>query len=187
MADDSRSDADLLVATAREPSAFAEFYRRNERPMLLFFLRRTRSAELSADLTAEVFAAALHGSRRFRPRPGIAAEAWLYGIARHVLSRSRRQARVEDAARTRLGMPALELSDATLESIERLDDRRDGEAALSLMGDLPGDQRDAVNARVVEGRDYEDIAREMECSEAVVRQRVSRGLTSLRSRLEPPA
>jgi RNA polymerase sigma factor (sigma-70 family) len=183
MADDARSDADLLVATPHEPSAFAEFYRRNERPMLLFFLRRTGSAELAADLTAEVFAAALAGVPRYRPRPGVAAEAWLYGIARHVLSRSRRRARVEDRARKRLGMPPLELTDALVESIERLD----AEGALGLMDDLPLEQREALQARVVEEREYGDIAREMQCSEAVVRQRVSRGLASLRARMEPPA
>jgi RNA polymerase sigma-70 factor (ECF subfamily) len=183
MAHDARSDADLLVATPHEPSAFAEFYRRNERPMLLFFMRRTRSGELAADLTAEVFAAALAAVPRFRPQPGVAAEAWLYGIARHVLSRSRRRARVEDSARKRLGMPALELTDAIVESIERLD----AEGALALMDALPDDQRDALRARVVEEREYDDIAREMQCSEAVVRQRVSRGLGTLRARMEPPA
>jgi RNA polymerase sigma-70 factor (ECF subfamily) len=187
MTDDARSDADLLVATPREPSAFAELYRRNERKMLLFFLRRTRSPELAADLTAEVFAAALAGVARFRPRPGVAAEAWLYGIARHVLSRSRRRARVEDRARRRLGMPPLELTDAIVESIERLDDVNEGGEALELMDDLPGEQRQALHARVVEDREYGDIAREMRCSEAVVRQRVSRGLASLRARMEPPS
>jgi hypothetical protein len=41
--------------------------------MLVFFLRRTSSAELAADLTAEVFAAALASSRRFRPGKNPAA------------------------------------------------------------------------------------------------------------------
>jgi RNA polymerase sigma-70 factor (ECF subfamily) len=91
---------------------------------------------------------------------------------------------VEDGARKRLGMPALELTDAIVESIERLD----AEGALALMDTLPGDQRDALRARVVEEREYDDIAREMQCSEAVVRQRVSRGLATLRARrMEPPA
>jgi DNA-directed RNA polymerase specialized sigma24 family protein len=36
----------------------------------------------------------------------------------------------------------------------------------------------------MEERDYEDIAKELRCSEAVVRQRVSRGLARLRRQLE---
>lgn len=44
--------------------------------------------------------------------------------------------------------------------------------------------RGAVHARVIEERDYADIAQEMRCSEAVVRKRVSRGLAALRARME---
>jgi DNA-directed RNA polymerase specialized sigma24 family protein len=36
---------------------------------------------------------------------------------------------------------------------------------------------------VLEERDYGDIARELRCSEAVVRQRVSRGLGRLRRQI----
>lgn len=62
-------DEALLRATAEgDADAFAGFYRRHEEGMLLFFLRRTRDAETAADLTAEVFAAALGSSARFRPR-----------------------------------------------------------------------------------------------------------------------
>jgi RNA polymerase sigma factor (sigma-70 family) len=48
---------------------------------------------------------------------------------------------------------------------------------------LPANERDAVRARVIEDRDYHDIAGELECSESVVRQRVSRGLARARIRL----
>lgn len=51
------------------------------------------------------------------------------------------------------------------------------------MGDLPAEQRDAVLARVVAERSYTQIAADLEVSEAVVRQRVSRGLGVLRGRL----
>ena len=49
---------------------------------------------------------------------------------------------------------------------------------------LPSDQRAAVLARVVGERSYPEIAAEMKCSEMLVRQRVSRGLRSLRTRLK---
>ena len=52
------------------------------------------------------------------------------------------------------------------------------------MDDLPGDQREAVRARVVDERDYPDIAKDLRCSEAVVRKRVSRGWGTLRARME---
>jgi RNA polymerase sigma factor (sigma-70 family) len=52
------------------------------------------------------------------------------------------------------------------------------------MESLPAPQRDAVRARVVEGRGYEEIADELKCSPSVVRKRVSRGLRTMRSQME---
>ena len=67
---DERSDDDLLAATRAEPEAFAVFYRRHVDSLLAYFARRTRDAELAADLTAETFAAALDGAHRHRPERG---------------------------------------------------------------------------------------------------------------------
>jgi DNA-directed RNA polymerase specialized sigma24 family protein len=52
-------------------------------------------------LTAETFACALEGRRRFDRRRGEAG-AWLFGIARNVLSRSLEGGRVEDDAADRV-------------------------------------------------------------------------------------
>ncbi len=48
---------------------------------------------------------------------------------------------------------------------------------------LPPDQEAAVRARVIEKRDYDEIAKDLRCSEAVVRKRVSRGLAQMREEL----
>jgi DNA-directed RNA polymerase specialized sigma24 family protein len=50
--------------------------------------------------------------------------------------------------------------------------------------ELPDDQQVAVRARVIDERGYPDIAKDLRCSEAVVRKRVSRGLGTIRTRLE---
>ncbi len=70
---ESESDERVLAAAARDPLAFATFYRRYERSMLAFFVRRTADPELAADLTAAVFAAALHACARYRPVEALAA------------------------------------------------------------------------------------------------------------------
>jgi RNA polymerase sigma-70 factor (ECF subfamily) len=171
------SDEELLSAARRQPAAFGEFYRRHEERVLRYFLARVGEAEVAADLTAETFAAALTGARRFRPAKGAPA-AWLFGIARNTLAMSRRRGRVESRARRRLGTPPLELTDEVVERIEAL-----GSTTLDLVDGLPADQQEAVRARVVDERDYADIAKDLRCSEAVVRKRVSRGLASLRDQL----
>jgi RNA polymerase sigma factor (sigma-70 family) len=176
---DARTDEELLAAVDREPEAFGAFYRRHVAALLGYFLRRTQDAELAADLTAETFAGALHGLRRFDARRGPAV-AWLYGIARRQLTYALRRGAVEDRARRRLGMAPLDLSD---EAIERIVVTA-GDVATSALEELPADQREAVRARILDDRDYADIARTTRTSEAVVRKRVSRGLAGLRSRVE---
>jgi RNA polymerase sigma-70 factor (ECF subfamily) len=57
------------------------------------------------------------------------------------------------------------------------------DATGTLLADLPADQRDAVVAHVVDDRGYPELAGELHVSEATVRQRVSRGLSTLRRRM----
>ena len=172
-----RSDEELLAG--HDPASFELFYARHVDDLLGFFSRRTRDAELSADLTAETFAAALLGRRRFRPEAG-AANAWLFGIAMKKLADAQRHGYAERRACRRLGMERLELSDDDLARIETLgDDSR----ASALLEALAVDQRRAIRAHVVEERSYAEIAEAEQVSEAVVRKRVSRGLAAVRARM----
>ena len=77
-------------------------------------------------------------------------------------------------------MQTLRISAETLSSVERavIDD---GEMVVEEWLDgLPESERDAVRRRVLEDASYEQMAAELACSQAVVRQRVSRGLSRLR-------
>jgi RNA polymerase sigma factor (sigma-70 family) len=174
------SDEELLVASVGDEEAFAAFYRRNARPLAGFFMRRTGDAELAADLTAETFAAALAARRRFDPAKGPAI-GWLYGIARHKLARTLEHGRVEDRARRTLNMAPLALDDEAIALVVTTD----GDV-VQLLQRLPEDQRAAIEARVLDEQEYEQIAAATQTSEAVIRKRVSRGLASLRRKLEGP-
>lgn len=146
---------------------------------MAFALRRVRSAETAADLTAETFARALEGRGRFDPELG-EVRGWLFGIARNVLAGSLERGRVEDAARQRLGMETLVLYDADLARIDELTGV-DIEEALTA---LPEEQAVAVRGRILDETEYARLAQELTCSEGVVRQRVSRGLRRLGTTLE---
>jgi RNA polymerase sigma-70 factor (ECF subfamily) len=180
---DDEDDAVLLAATPADPEAFAAFYRRHVRAVLAYLLSRTRRPEVAADLCAEVFAIALERPQAFDARRG-PARAWLLSMASSRLLDSVRRGKVEDRARRRLGMPPRELTDRDLERIEELVDLSRGLHASALVADLPENQRAAVLARVVRERDYGEIAAQLQVSESVVRQRVSRGLAVVRTRLE---
>jgi len=184
---ESRSDEQLLTASATDPEAFVALYDRHAKRILAFFVRQTFDAQVAADLTAETFAQAFASRGRFRnPGPG-SAESWLRTIARRQLNRFITRQRVERRWRERLGMEALAVSPDALERAEELIDlelvRREVAAALD---GLRADEREALVLRVVEGKSYAVAAREAGCSEQALRARVSRGLRRLGGGLEGP-
>jgi RNA polymerase sigma factor (sigma-70 family) len=181
---DRRTDAQLLVTTAHDAQAFACFYRRHAAGVLRFFRRHVAEPELAADLMAETFAAALVAARRYRPSDA-PAEAWLYAIARHKLIDAVRKGATQDGARKRLAIGRIDLRDDDIQRVEEIaGPDATGQLALRRLANLSDDQRRAITARIIEERTYRDIAAEMNCSEAAVRQRVSRGLQTMRVTLE---
>lgn len=176
------SDAELLSNARTSRRAFAAFYDRYERAIAGYFMRHTRDPEVAADLTAEVFAAAFGAADRYRPDAKTAAP-WLFTIAQNTLASSVRRGRVEEAARRELGVRmAVEFNGR---SLARLEQAVVGDAWVSdLLRRLPADQREAVRARVLQDRSYDEIAAELETSSLVVRKRVSRGLAQLRQEVK---
>ncbi len=175
---DLRSDRELLAASRADGTGFDAFYRRHRDAVLAYHAGRAAQPELAADLTAETFAAALlavHDRRRELPREPV---AWLFSIAQRKFFDSIRRGRVEHEARKRLAMDRLELDDADIERISEIAEATDLLAHLAER--LPADQLFALTARVVEEREYADIANELRCSPVVVRMRVSRALSTLR-------
>jgi RNA polymerase sigma-70 factor (ECF subfamily) len=157
---------------------FAVVYRAHLDAVVAFCYGRTRDAELAADLAAEVFASALMARDRYRPELGTVRQ-WLLGIAAHKSADAVRRGRVERRAQQRLGMGQILWTEDDVERVERI-----GRAAApELMDELPGDQRRAVQARVLDELEYGEIARQTGASEQVVRKRVSRGLATMRRRL----
>ena len=169
------SDEDLLASGETED--FGVFYDRHARTVLGYFARRTGDPQVAADLTAETFASAIVAQRRYRPT-GAPALAWLFKIAGRRLADYERHGAVERRMRRRLAMrtPRLTPEDAAMIAVLAED------AATVLLAELPAEQREAVAAHVVDGREYEELAATLQISEAAVRQRVSRGLSALRRR-----
>ena len=161
--------------------AFALFYRRHVNGVLRYLLSQTRRPELAADICAEVFAAALEKHNRFDPGRG-AARSWLFALASSRLIDAARRGAVDARSRERLGMSPIELGEADIERIEDLLDPR-LDLIRQLLEGLPADQREAVRLRVIEERDYSEIATHVGMSEHVIRKRVSRGLHAMRSQV----
>jgi DNA-directed RNA polymerase specialized sigma24 family protein len=151
----SATDQELLAAATSDGDAFAEFYERHARAVLTYATTRLGNVDVGAEVTAETFARALEGLDRYRPSAG-SPTAWLFGIARHEVSRTLERGSVERRYRDRLGIADIHLDD---DEIERLE------------------------ARVVHERSYEAIADATGTTPAAARKRVSRALGSLRTKL----
>jgi RNA polymerase sigma-70 factor, ECF subfamily len=176
---DERSDTQLLLASRDDPVAFVELYRRHGEDLLRYFARRTLDPEAAAELTAETFAEAFASRRTYRDT-GVNGVAWLYGIARHELSRFFRSGRIDAAARRRIGLPSQELPPEDYERIEDLVDLTPIKDALTeALDTLAEEQREALRLRVIDGLGYPEVAARLGCAEAAARQRVSRGLRRL--------
>jgi RNA polymerase sigma factor (sigma-70 family) len=170
------TDEDLLAS--HDTADFGLFYDRHVRKLLGYFQRRTGDPQVAADLTAETFASAIVAQQRYVPT-GAPALSWLYAIAARRLVDYQRRGAVERKMQRALSMERPQLGGDDEEMIRLLAD----DAALSMLVDLPRDQRDAVTAHVIDDEDYLALAAADNTSEAAIRQRVSRGLGTLRRRM----
>jgi RNA polymerase sigma-70 factor (ECF subfamily) len=177
------TDAELLARAHGSAGAFRELYDRHAEAVHGFLLRRTGDPTAAFELTAETFAEAWLSRRRFEDRRDGSAAPWLFGIARNVLLQSVRRRALERRACERLGvLVAVEPGSVPPDEawLDALDD--DLEAAL---GELSDAERRAVELRVLDERDYGEIAGELGITLGAARVRVFRGLDRLRRSVDP--
>jgi RNA polymerase sigma-70 factor, ECF subfamily len=83
-----------LVLIAEDQDAFEAFYRDHVDAVQRFVARRVDDPHLAADLTAEVFLAAIDGASSYAPNRGPVI-AWLYGVGRRIVAAEVRRRRRE--------------------------------------------------------------------------------------------
>jgi RNA polymerase sigma factor (sigma-70 family) len=180
------SKGDDIRRIATDPTAFEAFYRMHVGAVERFVVRRVTDPHRAADLTAEVFLAAIESADGYRPSRG-APVAWLYGVARNVLAADRRRhGREVDAAYRFGGRRLLDEDD-----IARMEDRIDAEAQagrLYLALDRLSDAERAVLELVsVDGLSVHDAARAIGIRPVTARVRLHRARQRLQEHLSPLA
>jgi RNA polymerase sigma-70 factor (ECF subfamily) len=144
------------------------------RKVLRFVRRRVGSAEDAEDVTQEVFAnaaVALDGGKVSSP-----TLAWLYTVARRrIADELRRGDRSRTVSLEVVGDPVA-AETAYGDEVARV-----LELAVAAM---PEGQRRVVLARLVQGRSFAEIAREVGATEDACRMRFMRGLQHLREEFE---
>jgi RNA polymerase sigma-70 factor (ECF subfamily) len=115
--------AEQLRWIGSDPELFELFYREHVEGVQRFVARRVGDRDRAADLTAEIFLAAIESAPRYRPGRGT-PKAWLYGIARLLVADDRRRRGRERGREQRFrGSALLDEDDAA-----RLDARIDAAA-----------------------------------------------------------
>jgi len=125
-------DPRQLPRIADDVPTLEAFYRENVEAVQRFIARRVDDPHVAADLTADVFLAAIDAAAGYREDRG-APRAWLFGIARIVVaSEARRSMRRRNASRRIEGRRLVESDD-----VARIQERIDAAAqARSLYAAL---------------------------------------------------
>jgi RNA polymerase sigma factor (sigma-70 family) len=165
-----------------DPTAFEAFYREHVDAVERFVVRRVRDPHRAADLTAEVFLAAIESADGYRPSRGTPV-AWLYGVARNVLAADRRRQGREFDAATRFGGRRLLDEDDIARLEERIDaEVRAGELCIAL-DHLSEGERAVVELVSVDGLMVEDAARALGIRPVTARVRLHRARRRLQYQL----
>ncbi|NGO14173.1 RNA polymerase sigma factor [Streptomyces sp. HC44] len=174
------------AAAVRDPQLFEAFYRRHVDAVMRFVARRVDDPHTAADLTAEIFLAVLDSAHTYRPRLG-SETAWLYGIARNVVSSERRRVAREAERDLRLsGRRLLEADD-----IARLEDKVDAESpgrrVLAALARLPEGERAVMELVAVDQLTVTEAAAALGIRQVTARVRLHRARKALRGEADSEA
>jgi RNA polymerase sigma factor (sigma-70 family) len=174
-----------LARIASDPDAFEGFYREHLEAVQRFVARRVDDPYLTADLTADVFLAAIDSAHSYRPGR-VKPIAWLYGIARNVVAGERRRTGREHSARRRLP-PSAELveEDDLARLHERIDAQADSRRLYTAMGRLAEGERAVLELVVLEDLSASDAARALGIGAVAARVRLHRARRLLQQDLGP--
>ncbi|MER5214024.1 sigma-70 family RNA polymerase sigma factor [Streptomyces sp. NPDC002838] len=174
------------AAVVRDPQLFEEFYRRHVDAVMRFVARRVDDPHTAADLTAEIFLAVLDSAHSYRPRLG-SETAWLYGIARNVVSSERRRVAREAERDLRFSGRRLLEADDILRIEDRLDAESPGRRVLAALARLPEGERAVMELIAVDQLTVTEAAAALGIRQVTARVRLHRARKALREEADSKA
>lgn len=167
----------------QSPDAFEAFYRAHLETVRRFVARRVSDPHLAADLTADVFLAAIDAAGTYRSDRGTPA-GWLVGIARNVVADEfRRQTRQQQLHRRISGRRLLD-ADSLGRMEERIDAERETRRLYAAMLQLKERDRALLELVAVDGLSVTDAAAVLGVKPATARVRLHRSRRLVQSHLQ---
>jgi RNA polymerase sigma factor (sigma-70 family) len=173
---------DELPRIGHDPAAFEAFYREHVEAILRFVARRVDNPHVTADLTAEVFLAAIDAAPAYDPERGVPG-AWLYGIARIVVNAERRRAAREARAHAQVQGRRLLDDDDVVRLQERIDAEARSRELYAALADLNDGERAVFELVALDGLGSADAARVLGIRPVTARVRLHRARAALRGQL----
>jgi RNA polymerase sigma factor (sigma-70 family) len=168
-----------------DPDALEAFYREHIDAVQRFVARRVTSPELAADLTADVFVAAIESAHRYRADRGAPA-AWLYGIARHVVSAEYRRARRERDRPAIAGSALLDEQDVA-DIVARIDAEASARELYDALERLSEPERAVLELVAVDQLTVTEAASALGIRKVTARVRLHRARRRMTDQLATPA
>lgn len=166
----------------QSPDAFETFYRAHLEAVHRFVARRVSDPHLAADLTADVFLAAIDAAGTYRSDRGTTA-GWLVGIARNVVADEfRRQTRQQQLHRRISGRRLLD-ADSLGRVEERIDAERETRRLYAAISQLKERDRALLELVAVDGLSVTDAAAVLGLKPATARVRLHRSRRLVQSHL----
>ena len=183
MADSDEPPDETLIAgiVAGDRDAVAALYRRRRADVFRFALLMSGSRAVADDVAQDVFMEVIRRPDRYQPgRSGVVA--WLLGIARNHVLRSRHRQRFMTPMGGEDRSPALVVSTDPLAGMARQQHIAALRRALLL---LPVKYRGAIVLCDLQDMTYADAAASLGCAIGTVRSRLHRARGLLAARLSP--
>jgi RNA polymerase sigma factor (sigma-70 family) len=162
-----------LRRIAADPDAFAAFYREHVEAVQRFVARRVADRELAADLTAEIFIAAIESAGSYRRGRGTPT-AWLYGVARIVVAGEQRRHHRERRATGRLAGRRLADEDDLARIAERIDAAAERRRLYEAMDALPASERAVLELVALDELSLKEAAAALGIGQIAARVRLHR-------------
>ena len=175
---DERSDAQLVTSIARYSEvALAEAYRRHGGAVFGLAKRVLQNAAEAEDVTQEVFVRLWNQPDRFDPTRGslrsfLLAQAHGRAVDAVRSSSSRRAREARDAMRT---------AEASYDMQHEVWDLAVADHVARAMGELPEQERRAIELAYFDGRTYREVAQLLAEPEGTVKSRIRNGMRRMRA------
>ncbi len=174
--------AEQLPRIGTDPDLFIAFYSEHLEDLQRFVARRVGDRERAADLTAEIFLAAIDSADRYRPHG--TPKSWLYGIARVIIAEDRRRSGRERAREERLRGSALLDEEEAARIDARIDAAARSRRLYEAMDRLPEAERAVLELVALDELTVAEAAAAVGVRSGTARVRLHRARRKLRAELE---